>query len=70
LAKVGARAGDVLLLTKAIGTGVLSTALKQDRAAPASMQAAIASMAELNRESSEALLELQDKAGTERQFMQ
>jgi len=38
LANVGARAGDVLLLTKAIGTGVLSTALKQDRAAPASMQ--------------------------------
>jgi selenide,water dikinase len=61
---VGARAGDVLLLTKAIGTGVLSTALKKDRAAPASMQAAIASMAELNRAASEALLELQDQAGT------
>ena len=61
---VGARAGDVLLLTKAIGTGVLSTALKKDRAAPASMQAAIASMAELNRAASEALLELQDHAGT------
>ncbi len=29
---VGARAGDDLLLTKAIGTGVLSTALKKDRA--------------------------------------
>jgi len=61
---VGARAGDVLLLTKAIGTGVLSTALKKDCAAPDSMQAAIASMAELNREASEALLELQDKAET------
>ena len=61
---VGARAGDVLLLTKAIGTGVLSTALKKDRAAPASMQAAIASMAELNRAASEAVLEIQDKAGT------
>ena len=61
---VGARAGDVLLLTKAIGTGVLSTALKQDRVAPGLIQAAIASMAELNREASEALLELQDKAGT------
>jgi selenide,water dikinase len=61
---VGAGAGDVLLLTKAIGTGVLSTALKKDRAAPASMQAAIASMAELNRAASEALLELQDQAGT------
>jgi len=61
---VGARAGDVLLLTKAIGTGVLSTALKKDRATPASMQTAIASMAELNRAGSEALLELQHKAGT------
>jgi selenide,water dikinase len=61
---VGARAGDVLLLTKAIGTGVLSTALKKDRAAPSFVQAAIASMAELNRAASEALQELQGKAGT------
>jgi selenide,water dikinase len=61
---VGACAGDVLLLTKAIGTGVLSTALKKDRATPASMQAAIASMGELNRAASEALQEVQEKAGT------
>jgi selenide, water dikinase len=61
---VGARTGDVLLLTKAIGTGVISTALKKDRAATASLQAAIASMSELNRASSEALQELQGKAGT------
>jgi selenide,water dikinase len=61
---VGARTGDVLLLTKAIGTGVLSTALKKDRAAPASLQTAIASMSELNRAASEALQELQEKAGT------
>jgi selenide,water dikinase len=60
---VGARTGDVLLLTKALGTGVLSTALKKDRAAPASLQAAIASMAGLNRAASEALQETQDKAG-------
>jgi selenide,water dikinase len=60
---VGARAGDVLLLTKPIGTGVLSTALKKERAAPASLQAAIASMAELNRAASEALQEVQEKAG-------
>ena len=60
---VGARTGDVLLLTKAIGTGVLSTALKKDRAAAASLQAAIASMSELNRAASEALQELQEKAG-------
>jgi selenide,water dikinase len=60
---VGARTGDVLLLTKALGTGVLSTALKKDRAAPASMQAAITSMVDLNRAASEALQETQDKAG-------
>jgi selenide,water dikinase len=60
---VGARAGDVLLLTKAIGTGVLSTALKKDQAAPASLQAATASMAELNRAASEALQEIEGQAG-------
>jgi len=61
---VGARTGDVLLLTKAIGTGVLSTALKKDQAAPEAVQAAIASMAELNRAASEALLEVQGKTGS------
>jgi len=60
---VGARTGDVLLLTKAIGTGVISTALKKERATDASLQAAIASMSELNRAASEALRELQEKAG-------
>ena len=61
---VGARAGDVLLLTKALGTGVLSTALKKDRAVAADLDAAIASMTQLNRAASEALQEVQEKAGT------
>ncbi len=60
---VGARRGDVLLLTKAIGTGVLSTALKKDRVAAADLEASIASMTQLNRAASEALQELQEKAG-------
>jgi selenide,water dikinase len=60
---VGARTGDVLLLTKAIGTGVLSTALKKDRAAPASLQVAIASMTDLNRAASEALQGIQETTG-------
>jgi selenide,water dikinase len=60
---VGARAGDALLLTKAIGTGVLSTALKKERAADADLETAIASMAQLNRAASEALQEVQEKAG-------
>ena len=60
---VGARTGDVLLLTKALGTGVLSTALKKDSVAPHDLQAAVASMSELNRAGSEALQEFQKKAG-------
>lgn len=59
---VGARTGDVLLLTKAVGTGVLSTALKKDRLAAENLQAAVASMSELNRAASEALHELQEKS--------
>jgi selenide,water dikinase len=52
---VGARVHDVLLLTKALGTGVLSTALKQGRLPKPSLDAAIASMAHLNRAATEAL---------------
>lgn len=56
---VGARAGGVLLLTKSLGTGVLSTALKKDRSTTADLQSAIASMTTLNRAASEALQELE-----------
>jgi selenide,water dikinase len=51
----GARPGDVLLLTKPLGTGVLATALKQGGASDEHMGAAIASMARLNRDAAEAL---------------
>ena len=61
---VGVHTGDVLVLTKALGTGVLSTALKKDAAAPTDLEAAIASMSELNRAASEALQELQKKAAS------
>jgi len=56
---VGARPGDVLLLTKPLGTGVISTALKQGQAQPAWVQAAEASMSRLNRAAAEALRELE-----------
>jgi len=52
---VGARPGDALLLTKALGTGVISTALKHDRARAESVAAAVHSMATLNRAAAEAL---------------
>ena len=55
---VGALAGDMLLLTKPLGTGVLATALKQEHAADADVAAAVASMARLNRAAAEALQEL------------
>lgn len=58
---VGARPGDVLLFTKPLGTGVISTALKKDRAGQGSVAAAIASMTALNRAASEALQEIQSR---------
>ena len=44
-----ARPGDALIFTKAIGTGVITTALKQGKAQPAWVEAAIASMTTLNK---------------------
>src|ERR1700722_6726724 len=52
----GARPGDVLVFTKAIGTGVIGTALKRGIAPEASVDAAIASMLTLNRAACEAML--------------
>ena len=48
--------GDALVLTKKIGTGVISTALKQGVAADADVQAAVDSMMTLNRRACEAML--------------
>lgn len=55
---VGAQPGDVLLLTKPIGTGVIATALKKERASAESLAAATASMARLNKDAAEALSEV------------
>ncbi len=49
LTKGGAQPGDVLILTKPLGIGVVTTALKRERAEPADVDAAIASMMRLNR---------------------
>ena len=59
---VGARPGDVLILTKAIGTGVISTALKQGKAEAAWVEASTASMTRLNRDAADALHEVEDAA--------
>jgi selenide,water dikinase len=49
---VGIVDGDVLVLTKALGTGIVTTALKQRKAPRASVRAAVASMVALNRAAS------------------
>lgn len=51
----GAQPGDALILTKPLGTGVIGTAIKFDRAKPAMVDAAVLSMRTLNRAASEAL---------------
>jgi selenide,water dikinase len=53
----GARPGDVLVFTKRIGTGVISTALKKGIAREADVEAAVESMLKLNRAACEAMLE-------------
>ncbi len=47
--KAGARPGDLLYLTKALGTGIVTTAAKRDQADPQHLQAAVESMTRLNR---------------------
>ena len=63
---VGARPGDILILTKPIGTGVISTALKQERADPAWVAVATTSMTRLNRDAAEALHEIENSAPQDR----
>ena len=55
-ANAGARVGDALVFTKAIGTGVIGTALKRGIASEESVAAATASMLRLNKDACEAML--------------
>jgi selenide,water dikinase len=48
LRNVGARAGDAVILTKALGTGIIATALKRGAGSAEEHTAAIASMTTLN----------------------
>ncbi len=49
LTKAGARPGDVLVLTKPLGVGIITTALKGEVAEPTHVAAAVESMKKLNR---------------------
>jgi len=56
-ANSGARPGDALVFTKAIGTGVIGTALKRGVAGNDAVEASVSSMLTLNRAACEAMLE-------------
>ncbi len=55
----GARVGDVLVLTKALGTGVIGTAVKRGMAEEADARAAEESMLQLNKGAAEAMAGLE-----------
>jgi cysteine desulfurase len=52
----GARAGDSLVLTKPIGTGILATGLKQELLEPPQVETLVETMAALNMHAAEAVL--------------
>ncbi|MBV9399005.1 MAG: selenide, water dikinase SelD [Bryobacterales bacterium] len=61
----GARPGDVLVLTKPLGTGLIATALKKGIARPEHVQASIDGMLTLNRLSAESIRDLDVHAVTD-----
>jgi selenide, water dikinase len=61
LTNSGAKPGDRLLLTKALGTGVISTAIKKAVARQAWIDAAVGSMTTLNKRAAEVIT---DRVGT------
>jgi len=58
LTNAGARPGDVLFLTKPLGTGIVGTAIKFDRAPRALVDDAVGAMRALNRAAADALYSL------------
>ena len=52
----GANPGDILVLTKPIGTGIITTAGKQERVSAETLNRAVSIMSELNRKPAEAMM--------------
>lgn len=65
LTKGGAHPGDLLVLTKPIGVGIISTAIKRGQAPQDSRTAAVASMTRLNSSASRIASEAGVKAATD-----
>ena len=60
-----AEAGDLLVLTKALGTGVVATAIKAEAASDTATKAAVKSMTALNREAATAMKRVGVRAATD-----
>ena len=60
---VGAQPGDALILTKALGTGLISTALKNEKASAEALAASTASMLRLNKDAAESLTAIDREKG-------
>jgi len=65
LTNSGARSGDVLVLTKPIGSGVIATAIKAAAAPDATIEAAVEVMAALNDGAARAALAVGVRGGTD-----
>jgi len=61
----GAKAGDLLILTKPLGTGIIATALKGEMASEKAVKKMIETMAALNRYASEAMMKVGINACTD-----
>jgi len=61
----GARAGDTLVLTKPIGSGIIATAIKQDAAPAAVVARAVEVMSTLNREAADVMVRVGVRGGTD-----
>jgi len=65
VANAGAMPGDVFILTKPLGTGIINTAIKAGMASKEQIAAVIEQMAMLNRRASELMQEVGVHAGTD-----
>jgi selenide,water dikinase len=65
ITKGGARPGDILVLSKPLGFGVITTALKRDRVDPAHLSEAVSWMKRLNKVASELAVEADVRGGTD-----
>jgi selenide, water dikinase len=63
--KAGATAGDVLFLTKPLGTGIVLQAVRDGIAPAGALEAAVAAMVELNRDAADALRPFEPNAVTD-----